>query len=429
MSRLDMLMLQHPLPTWRPLAWATMIALATLVGWSYFARIDQVAVAAAEVIPQGKVKVIQHLEGGIIEAIHVREGDIVRAGAPLVQLDLGTVGVNRDELLARLDGDRLRRARLMAEVGGEELALPPDPAARRPAVALAERNAFTSRLLELATVTTGLNAQIEQKELQVRELEARKRAVTNNLALAVERLKLSGSLLSKGLTARMEHLQLQAEVENLEGEQQTLTTAIPRAGAAVVEAREKLEETKVRFRRQAHEELGTVENSIARLEELLVEATAQGLRAEIRSPIDGVVKNLRYNTIGGVVAAAAPIMEIVPTADRLVIEGKLSPIDRGYVQEGQRAVVKVTAYDFVRFGGLDGTVVLVAPDSSTPQNGAPYFRVIVETDKTYLGDEAGSLPITPGMQATVDIHTDTRTVLNYLLNPVLKLREEAFRER
>lgn len=122
-------------------------------------------------------------------------------------------------------------------------------------------------------------------------------------------------------------------------------------------------------------------------------------------------------------------MEIVPTGDRLVVEAKLSPTDRGYVSHGQPAVVKVTAYDFVRYGGLDGTVVSVAPDSSTDHNGIPYFRVIVETEKTYLGAEEGNLPITPGMQATVDIHTGENTVMTYLIKPVLKLRSEAFRER
>jgi adhesin transport system membrane fusion protein len=122
-------------------------------------------------------------------------------------------------------------------------------------------------------------------------------------------------------------------------------------------------------------------------------------------------------------------MEIVPTGDRLVIEARLSPTDRGYVEEGQRAVVKVTAYDFVRYGGLDGTVVSVAPDTSTDENGSPYFRVIAQTDKTYLGDEEGKLTISPGMQATVDIHTGQNTVMHYLIKPVLKIRSEAFHER
>jgi len=161
----------------------------------------------------------------------------------------------------------------------------------------------------------------------------------------------------------------------------------------------------------------------------LSEATEQKIRADVRSPIDGIVKNLRFNTIGGVVQPGEAIMEIVPIGDNLVIEAKLTPTDRGYVAVGQSTTVKISTYDYARYGGLNGRVTMVAPDTSTDEDGAPYFRVLVETDKTYLGQRAGELPIVPGMEATVDIHTGTRTVLDYLLKPVLKMRDEAFRER
>jgi adhesin transport system membrane fusion protein len=227
----------------------------------------------------------------------------------------------------------------------------------------------------------------------------------------------------------MEHLRLQAEVESLEGELQGLGPALPRARAAVAEAAQRLREGEVRFQREAREGVGETEQNIARVQELLAQATDQGVRAEIKSPIDGVVKKLRYNTIGGVVTPGEAIMDIVPTGEKLIIEARLSPIDRGYVDAGQPALVKISTYDFVRYGGLTGVVSQVAPDASTDKNGTPYFDVIVETDKAYLGDRAGKLPITPGMQATVDIHTGTRSVMEYLIKPVLKLRDEAFRER
>ncbi|TVR95569.1 MAG: HlyD family type I secretion periplasmic adaptor subunit [Rhodospirillales bacterium] len=429
MSRLDRILIDHPLPTWRPVVWGVMAFFAVFLAWAGFGELDQVAVAPGEVIPQTRVKVVQHLEGGIIEAIHVREGELVSEGQPLVQLDLGAVGLNREELTARLDGEMLRRARLAAEVAGADLVLPADAAARQAEVAHSETETFEARRRELVAAINVAEAQVAQRELQVLELEARQRTTRSNLALARERLRLSGSLLASGLTARMEHLQLQAEVEGLEGELETLEPAIPRARAAVTEARERLEETRTRFRREAQEQLAATDHSIARVREVLAQATRQDVRAEVRSPIDGVVKNIRYATIGGVVAPGEPIMEIVPTGDRLVVEAKLSPTDRGYVAEGQRAVVKVTAYDFVRYGGLDGTVVAVAPDTSIDRSGLPSFRLTVETDKTYLGDTEGSFPITPGMQATVDVHTGTRSVLHYLVRPVLKLRDEAFRER
>jgi membrane fusion protein, adhesin transport system len=429
MTRLDALLHRHPLPTWRIIVWPVILLSASFLIWANFGTLDEVSTAAGEVIPRGKVKVVQHLEGGIIQAIYVREGDRVEPDQPLVQLDLGVAALNREELEVRLDGALLRRARLLAEVSDRPLDLPGDSQDRQPALAKAETDAYLARRRELETVLSGQQAQIEQRELQVQELEARKRSASNNLDIARERLRMSQSLLTQGLTARMEHLQHKASVEHLEGEISTLEPAIPRSQAAVVEARQKLKEARERYLREAQEQLGRAEEDIARLKKLLGEATRQGLRAEIRSPTEGIVKNIRYNTIGGVVSAGEAIMEIVPTGDRLVIEARLSPTDRGYVAEGQRAVVKVTAYDFVRYGGLDSTVVAVAPDTSTDQNGMPYFRVIVETDKTYLGDEEGRLPISPGMQAMVDIHTGQNTVMHYMIKPVLKIKSEAFNER
>jgi membrane fusion protein, adhesin transport system len=411
MTRLDALLSEHPLPSWRFAAWPIMALLAVLLVWADFARLDQVAVAVGEVVPQGKVKIIQHLEGGIIERIHVTEGSVVRAGDPLVRLDLATSGVNRKELLARLDGSLLRRARLLAESGSGALSFPAEAARRQPNVAEAERQAFGARRGELESGLGALREQMRQRELEVQELEAKRRSGAANLALARERLKMSESLLQDGLTARMEHLRLQAEVESLEGELQVLGPALPRARAAVAEAGQRIKENEARFQRQAREEVGEAEQTIARVQELLAEATDQGVRADIKSPIDGVVKKLRYNTLGGVVTPGEAIMEIVPTGDKLVVTAKLSPIDRGYVDAGQSAVVKVSTYDYVRYGGMAGTVTQVAPDATVDKNGQTYFEVVVETERSYLGNEAGRLPITPGMQATVDIHTGSRTVM------------------
>ena len=190
-----------------------------------------------------------------------------------------------------------------------------------------------------------------------------------------------------------------------------------------------MQEERLRFQREAEDELGKAEQAIARIGTLFNEATKKDVRSEIKSPIDGVVKNIRFNTLGGVVAPGEPIMEIVPTGGNLVIEAKLSPLDRGYVKVGQPAVVKISSYDFVRYGSLDGYVILVAAGTRQNEQLGPYYRVVVQTEKSYFGEKVGSLPIMPGMEATVDIHTGQKSVMDYLVKPVLKLREEAFRER
>lgn len=428
-EKLDALLKQNPLPGWRLIAWPVMLMLTIGLIWANFATLDEVAVATAEIVPAGRIKVVQHLEGGIIQEIYVTEGDTVREGQTLMQLDLASSGTNREELLVRQDSERLIKARLEAEAEGKELVFPEDVSKRRPAIVSAQRQAFEARRRELSSTVQVMREQVKQRELEVEELTARSRAVESNYKLASERLKMSKSLLAEGLTAKMEHLELEAEVENLDGEMKSLRPSLPKVQAAVEEAKQRLQETESRFRREAQDQLGKVEEDIARVAELLNEATAQGIRAEIKSSINGVVKNMRYNSIGNVVKPGEPIMEIVPTGDKLVVEAKLNPIDRGYVSEGQSATVKVSTYDFARYGGLAGTVIRVAPDSSTDEEGAPYFRVIVQTDKNYLGKVEGDLPITPGMQATVDIHTGKKSVMDYLVKPVLKLRDEAFRER
>ena len=430
MTRLDRLVTSHPVPTWRVFAWSIIALVIGIVTWANFAYLDEVAIATGEVVPQGKVKVIQHLEGGIFETIFVQEGDVVKEGQPLVQLNLATSGVNREELQVRLDAQILQKARLEAEAeGGKPPVFPEDVAARRPALLNAERRTNQTRMQELTSTFGVLEEQARQKELEVNELSAQRRAVANNLKTTEKRYELVSSLLKQKLVPELEHLSLQAELEAQRGQLESLDASIPRARAGITEAKQRLAEAQIRFRREAQQELTKAEEAIGRINELLSEATGQHLRSEVKSPIEGVVKNMRYNTIGGVVKPGEPIMEIVPTGDRLVIDAKLSPVDRGYVAVGQPAMVKITTYDFSRYGGLKGEVILVGSDSNTDESGNTYFRDVDQTDKTNLGVEEGALPITPGMQATVEVHTGTKTVMDYLVKPVLQLRDEAFRER
>ena len=428
MSQLDELVERTP-ASFRLLAWLIMALICALGAWAYLAKFEEVAVAQGEVVPQGQVKVIQHLEGGIIEEIYVVDGDKVAAGTPLVQLNLTALGANREELAVRLDSLLLARARLVAEVSGKKPVFPKDVAKRRPDLADGERNSYGARQAEFASGLQVLRSQARQRELAITVMKHRKDAVRKDLELAREVFAMSSALVKDGLTTKIDHLMLQREVEQLDGELKTLGAGIPRAQAAHAEARERLNEERIKFRRIALEELGRIEVAIAQTRETLAKATDKVLRTEIRSPIDGIVKNLRYHTIGGVVRPSEPIMEIVPTLDSLVVEAKLNPTDVGYVRVGQPAVVKISTYDFVRYGGLDAEVIHLSADSDTDANGQTYFRVVARTEKTYLGERPGDLPIAPGMEAQIDIHIGRKSVLTYLLKPILKLKSEAFRER
>jgi len=430
MNRLDGLETKARARGWRRSAFLIILAIAVLLTWANYAELEEVAVASGEVVPQGQVKVIQHLEGGIISQIFVTEGTIVEAGDLLLQLDRGITGSNRDEVQIELDGLILTRVRLVAESQGTELVFPEAESARQPELVVAERQIFEGHKLEFASTITVLREQQRQRELDVRQIRAQLNSVRNNLALTLERFVMSEELLSEGLTPKIDHVQIKQEVEELQGEMEELKSAIPRAQASIAEASGRIKEEKLRAKRIALEEKSAVERRIAAAREKLSRATDQVVRSEITSPIAGVVQSMRHHTIGGVARPGEPLMEIVPTQERLVIEAKLNPTDIGYVRVGHKSLVKITTYDFSRYGGLEGKVVSISPDSHVDSaTGQSYFRVIAETDKNYLGDGPGDLPIAPGMEATLDIHTGSKSVMQYLLKPVIKVKSEAFRER
>ena len=427
MNPLDALLKQHGRLGLRGWPWLIMAVIAAFLVWAYFADIERVVVATGEVSPQGQVKVIQHLEGGIIEAFHVTEGDRVNAGDALVSLNLVTAGLNRDEIQTLLDARMLVRARLAAEASGEALALANALSTQHPDLAAAEQAVFTARKAELASELGVLSEQLNRLSHKLDESVTQQSALEANLALVREELAMLKSLFEEELVAELKVLNAQKTETRLAGElevhKQTRKTHIARN----TETQALIVQAEARFKRRAREESARNEAEIAGLTERLSVASEQQRRATIRSPIEGEVKNLRYHTIGGVVAPRDPILQIVPVADQLVIEARLSPADRGLVRDGLPVTVKITAYDFVRYGGLDGTVSHLAPDTSE-ESGEPYYRLVITTKKGYLGSDPGQNQITPGMGAVVDIRVGVQSVLDFLLRPVLKMTGEAFRE-
>ncbi|TAL01087.1 MAG: HlyD family type I secretion periplasmic adaptor subunit [Rhodospirillaceae bacterium] len=429
MSQLDHLLSATDDLRRRRISWIVMGLLGTFLIWACFAPLDEVAVATGSVVPQGRVKTVQHLEGGIIDKLFVTEGDIVHEGEPLVQIDLGASASNADELRVRLDGYLITKMRLEAEAAGVPLVYPPDISTRQPNLVAGEMQTYTARQKELGSGIEVIQRQVVQKEHEVADARVRLSSAESNLALAEERLRMSADLMKDKLQAPMDHLEIQREAETIRGDMNSLRETLPGAQAALAETQEKVEEIKLKFSREAREQLDEVNINMARAQELLVSASGQETRTTIRSPITGVVKNLRSTTIGGVVRPGEAIMDIVPSEDALVIEAKLNPMDRGFVRVGQKALVKIDTYDYARYGGIKGEVISVAPDSTVPESGQPYFKVVIRTSKPYLGKEEEHLLIAPGMGATVDIHTGKKSVMRYLIKPVLKLKTEAFRER
>ncbi len=427
---LDKIIDDHPMPSWRPVALTIIGLLIIAIIWAFFARLDVVAKALGNVVPQGQIKTIQHLEGGIVREFFVREGDKVKKGQILVQLDLGAAGMNADELQVRIDGLYLKRARLHAHVNRIPLSFPEAPAERQLGLVNAERQAYDSRQRQVSSRLEVVDRQIKQKEAELKEFLAQKVSTKQALAIAYERSAISQGLVKDKLVSKLELLEIRRDIGELRGKLAEIEAAIPRAKASIAETIARRAEDTVRFRSESVELLRETEVDLARHRELLSKASDQVRRTEVLSPIRGVVKNLANNTVGGVVRAGDPIMEIVPVNEKLVIEAKLNPVDVGFVKEQMKADVKISTYEFIRYGGLEGTVTQVAADANQDrQTGEHYFRVIVETDKSYLLSEGKKLPISSGMQAEVDIHIGTKSVFQYLIQPVLKLKHEAFRER
>lgn len=429
MSKLDDLVESNPIPSWRGLAYTVIIVIVAGLVWAHFTQLPQSASVDGFVQPEGQVKVVQHLEGGIVQELFVREGATVTEGQPLMQLQRGTQSQNREELQARLDGLMLSQARLKAEASGQPIAFPADLEARRPDLTATERRTYEARQNERSSTGQLLQQQVQQRELEIKEFQSKKASLQRELGSVEQKFKIAKDLLKDGLTTRVEYLQLEQDIEKIRGEIAVADVAIPRTQAALREAQEKAREDQLKGRTAANTELGKIEQDIARTTELLQSASQQADRTAVVSPVSGTIKKMAVNTIGGVVRPGDPIIEIVPSDQKLIIDAKLKPLDVGFVAPGQEALIKVSSFDFARYGGLDGKVVRVAPDSTVDDKGNAFYRVIIEPDRTYIGAQAGEHELKPGMMAQVNIVTGQQTFLDYLMKPVLKLRYESFTER
>jgi adhesin transport system membrane fusion protein len=415
-------------PQWRLWDKRALIVLGLIILWTLVARIDRVVTAPAKVIPIDKVKVVQHLEGGIVKELVVKEGQKVKAGDPLLVLDLATVGVNGMELTTRMAAMNLSKARLKAESSGAEFILPSKIDQKLSASANAELNTFFARRSENRSAIAAIEGQLVQAKQRVGELRARLTSSQQSLKLAQQELAISERLIADKLVSEIEHSQRKGNVEKIKGDVAAAEQSIPGALAQVEEMSARKAEEAGKYRRRASDELAELERNVATLGEQVTRADDQEGRAIIRAPIDGFVKNLKYVAMGNVVKAGEPIMEIVPAKDQLVLELKLMPSDRGYVKLGQEAVVKISAYDFYRYGALEGRVQAIAPDTDEGRNQEQYFRVIVETKQAFFGEQSQGMSITPGMNGEVDIKVETQSLLWALLRPIFRLKAEAFKE-
>jgi len=401
----------------------------TFFGWASWATLEEVTRGEGRVIPSRQTQVVQNLEGGIVAEILVREGEIVETGQPLMRIDNIRAASDFRERRSRYFALEAALARLEAEVQGNEPAFSEEVRVAAPELVSSEQRLFESRQQTLASEIEILRRQKEQREQELRELRSRERQYTESLRLARQELAIVAPLAERRVVSQSELLQLQRQVNDLDGQLEQTRQSIPRVETAIREADERIGSAQSNFRSEAHREMTNVRAERAGLTEVIAAGEDRVRRTEVRSPVRGTVKELKFNTIGGVIQPGDPIIEITPLDDTLLVEARVRPADIAFLRPDLPAMVKITAYDFSIFGGLEGRVEQISADTITDERGESFYRVRVRTDETSLGTADNPLEIIPGMTAQIDVITGEKTVLDYLMKPILKARNEALRER
>lgn len=397
--------------------------------WAWFAVIDEVTHADGKVIPSSRVQVIQNLEGGILKEILVAEGQLVSKGQVVIRIDDTGFSSSFGEIQAKYDSLRGEIARLKAEAGGKPLRFSLKMEKSHPAIVKDQLALYKARKSELKSQVSILEQQMVQRKQEKDELLGKLEQLKASLKITQEELEITEPLVKKSIVPKVELLQLKRQMNDLEGQISAANLAIPRVESAIIEAQSRVDEKYRHFKSVSAKELSQRNVELSGVKEAILGAKDKVSRTEIRSPVRGLVKSIKKNTLGGVIKPGEDMMEIVPLDDTLLIEARVRPADIAFLHPNQQARVKFTAYDFSIYGGLDGKLEQIGVDTELDENGNAYYKVMVRTGKNHLARGSKKLPIIPGMVATVDIITGQKTVLDYILKPIIKAKQLALTER
>lgn len=396
--------------------------------WMSWAEIDVVVRGNGKVIPARQVQLIQSLEGGIISELLVREGDLVEANQSLIKISDVAFSSSYEENRLTFFELRAKSARLKAEAFGIEFVRDTELNKAFPEVLNSEESLFDSNRQQLAETLSILEEQVNQQQSALEEAQSKERQLQKTLNLMRQELKIKEPLMRRRIISEIDYLQLQQREAELEGDLEGVGISIPRILSTVEEGRRKIEQSRLEFRNKAKRELNEVMAEISRIAETQTALQDRVSRTTLRSPVKGVVKRLYANTIGGVVTPGSDILEIVPLGDALLIEVQIKPADIAYINVGQTARLKFTAYDFAIHGSVKGEVFFVSADTITDDEGNSYYIARIRPARSYLGHESRPLPIKVGMTSEADIITAKKTILEYLLKPIHRGLGKALRE-
>ncbi|WDP89255.1 MAG: HlyD family type I secretion periplasmic adaptor subunit [Desulfobacter sp.] len=398
--------------------------------WANFAQIDEMTRGFGRVIPSYKIQVIQNLEGGIVKEIRVNEGDRVKKGQVLVVIDDTGAGSSFEENNIRIIGLKAASARLNAEASGRPFKVDKAMAAEYPEIVIEEKKLYLANQKKIRAEENVLAQRLRQKKISLSKAKQSIKQLKLSQKMIQREMELTEPLFKKNLVSELEFLQVKQKVVDNQRELLAETNAVSSSKAEIAEVEEQIRDLKAEFALNAQAELSRTVAEIERLQRGRVALEDRVRRTHVRSPVNGTVKQLLINTQGGVVTPGMDILEIVPTDDKLLVEAKVRPSDIAFLYPGQKAVLKITAYDFAIYGSLEGKVVHISADTILdPAHQEEFYLVNIKTDKNYLGTEDNKKEIIVGMTVQADIVTGKKTVLQYIMKPILRAKYNAFREK
>jgi len=419
---------KHPLRS-RVMLYFWLAAVLLFLVWASVAKVDEIVRAQGRIVPSGENKVIQNLEGGIVEEILVREGQSVRRGEVLLKIKNVKSASDLAGYVSRYNELQAKAVRLRAESENKTLRFDAAFTRAHPALVAREKRLYAANRRRLAANVAALEEQMRQKREELNEARGRLKNLKRSYALIEEEIRMSEPMVKEGVKSRVDFLKLQRDANGILTDIDAVKSSIPRYQAAIKEMKNKIAEARLSFRSKAGSELNDVIGEMERVREKIKAFKDSVNRTLVRSPVDGVIKQLYVNTIGGVVRPGMDLVEIVPVNKTLIAEVKVRPKDIAFIYPGQDALVKLTAYDFTIYGGLKGKVIGISPDTVTDKKERTYYIVRIETQEGGLKADGKVLKVIPGMVVGADIITGKRTILDYLIRPILHSKDYIFTER
>lgn len=413
----------------RLIIWLTGVFFLIFLIWAALCEIDEVTRGDGKVIPSQQIQVVQNMEGGILSKMLTHVGDVVARDQLLLEIDKTRFEAPYQESRVNYLALMAQIARLEAESRDTAFTVPAEVVREKPEIGNREQQLYTSRKQQLNAKLQILQEQHGQRKQELTELRTKVNELGRTAGLLQKELSITKPLVAQGAVSEMDVLRLQRQFSEISGTIESSRVTIPKLESKIAEAEKAMEEARLIFHNTARQELN---EAYAKLESL--NATSVALmdrlqRTEVRSPVHGTINQIKVNTIGGTIQPGMDLVEIVPLEDTLLIETRIKPADIAFLRPNQPAMVKFTAYDFTVYGGLEAHLEHIGADSITDKEGNAYYLVRLRTKQNFLGTKDKSLPIIPGMVTTVDILTGKKTILSYLLKPVLKAKSTALRER